>query len=163
MIITHNSRSRNHGNQLAHDSCKCRGDFRAGPAETCALFCSVPVVSSVSFLHGLVTRPFLAWAVSVSDRREREPLGRPSLGANNMIALPFIIVAIFVSAPVIAAGIVAVASRREDSGRTLGDPPPSPVDAAARRIVGFYASGIDWIGSEDGSHAPVHKKHDGVR
>jgi hypothetical protein len=50
----------------------------------------------------------------------------------------FIIVALTASTPIAAAVIVSIASRREDSQRTLGDPRVGSVQMIARRIVGFH-------------------------
>jgi hypothetical protein len=61
-----------------------------------------------------------------------------------MVIVLIVVVGIAVSVPVVAASLVAVASRREDSGWSLAEPPRGPVAAAARRIVGFRSQAIDW-------------------
>ena len=60
------------------------------------------------------------------------------------IIVLIVVVGIAISVPIVAAGLVAVASRREDSAWSLSEPPRGPVSAAARRVVGFRARGIDW-------------------
>lgn len=54
------------------------------------------------------------------------------------------IAGIAVCAPMFAALIVSVASRREEAHWSLGEPPSGLLDSAARRIVGFGAESIDW-------------------
>jgi len=61
---------------------------------------------------------------------------------------------IVLSVPIAAALLVALASRREDSAWSLNQPPPGPVTAAARRLVGFHAQAIDW--PRPRNRAPVH-------
>lgn len=117
----------------------------------------------MSFLHGSAAGPVLASTTAVSHRRETEPPGRALLGSTVLISVLFGIAAVVVSAPIVAAGIVAVGSRREDRGWTLGGPPPAPVEAAARRIVGFHTSGIDWLPPADRSQALARETHANVR
>jgi hypothetical protein len=54
------------------------------------------------------------------------------------------VAALVVSAPIFAALIVAVASRREDRNWSLDQPPLGPVELIARRIVAFNADSIVW-------------------
>jgi hypothetical protein len=61
-----------------------------------------------------------------------------------MITMLIGLAAVVVSAPMVAAIVVAVASRREDRNWSLGRPASSRTDALARRIVAFDADSIDW-------------------
>ncbi len=54
------------------------------------------------------------------------------------------VIAVVVSMPIIAAVLVSVASRREESARSLCEPAPGVVQAAARRIVGFRSQEPGW-------------------
>jgi hypothetical protein len=61
-----------------------------------------------------------------------------------MIMMGLIIAAIAVSAPIGAAVLVSVASRREDRAWTLTEAAPGLGESTARRILGVHCQGIDW-------------------
>jgi hypothetical protein len=61
-----------------------------------------------------------------------------------MAIVLIVVIGITVSVPIVAAGLVAVASRREDSAWSLDGPAPGPVAAAARRVVAFRTQAIAW-------------------
>jgi hypothetical protein len=61
-----------------------------------------------------------------------------------MVVLLIVIGSATVGVPVVATVLVSVASRHEDSAWTLGGPPPSLVQAAARRIVAFHGQDTEW-------------------
>lgn len=58
--------------------------------------------------------------------------------------LVVICVALFVSAPIFAAFVVAIASRREDRRWSLDQPPRGLMELIARRVVAFDADSIIW-------------------
>jgi hypothetical protein len=55
-----------------------------------------------------------------------------------------LIAVISASSPVVAIVLFSVASRKEDSAWTLGDPAPDAFTAVGRRMVGFHTSSICW-------------------
>lgn len=55
------------------------------------------------------------------------------------------IAALLTGIPIIAIALVSVASKLEDRAWTIAGPAPSPVCALARRIVGFYSEGTEWL------------------
>jgi hypothetical protein len=64
-----------------------------------------------------------------------------------MLAIAVIVIVIAglaLCVPLAAAGLVAVASRREDAAWTLNQAPSGPAAAAARKVAGFRARAIDW-------------------
>lgn len=61
-----------------------------------------------------------------------------------MIVVLFVIAMMAVSAPIVAALIVSVASMREDRNWSLGEPARTPLQAIARRIVAFDQDSITW-------------------
>ena len=60
-----------------------------------------------------------------------------------MEAVLVIIAALTAGSPIIATVIVSVASRREDSEWTLGEPDVGPIRTFARRIVDFRTDDTD--------------------
>ena len=56
-----------------------------------------------------------------------------------------IFAALLVSAPIIAAVLVSIASRREDHAWTLAGRAPGIIALVARRVLGFHARGIGWL------------------
>lgn len=66
-----------------------------------------------------------------------------------MYVLVMCVAALFVSAPILSALIVAVASRREDRSWSLDQPARSLVESVARRIVAFNADSIVWPRSKE--------------
>jgi hypothetical protein len=68
-----------------------------------------------------------------------------------LIAL-YVIVAVGAGALILAVVLVSVASRREDSAASLAGPAPGPVQAWARRILGFRCEGITWPRPEGRAH-----------
>jgi hypothetical protein len=59
-----------------------------------------------------------------------------------MIAL-FVIAAAAISVPIAGAMLVGIASRREDSARTIAGTAPCHLTALARRVLSFRAQGIE--------------------
>ena len=72
-----------------------------------------------------------------------------------MFILILCIAAMVVGAPIAAALIVTVASRREDANWSLGRPARGPLEAVARRIVAFDADSIDWPRSKAQMQAEI--------
>lgn len=54
-----------------------------------------------------------------------------------MIIALFIIAAAVVSTPIAATVVVSIASRREESALSLGEPAPGLIQAVARRVLDF--------------------------
>jgi hypothetical protein len=52
------------------------------------------------------------------------------------------IVVVSASVPLAGVVLVSLASKREDSARSLGGRPAGPLEAAARRMVGFHSDGV---------------------
>jgi hypothetical protein len=61
----------------------------------------------------------------------------------NIVSILMITAGIAIAAPIVAAVMVSVASRREDARCTLAGPARGHIDASARRILGFSFDG-DW-------------------
>jgi hypothetical protein len=59
-----------------------------------------------------------------------------------MIILLTVIAAVIVGVPLAAVALVTVASRREDTARSIAGQAPGPLTRAARRVLAFHAVGI---------------------
>jgi hypothetical protein len=59
-----------------------------------------------------------------------------------VVTLMVTVAAVFGPLAIVVA-LVSLASRREDSAWSLTGPASGPLQAAARRVVGFYCRGID--------------------
>jgi hypothetical protein len=59
-----------------------------------------------------------------------------------MIILLSVIAAVIAGAPLAAVVLVTVASRREETARSIAGRAPGPLARAARRVVAFHARGI---------------------
>ena len=55
------------------------------------------------------------------------------------------IAALLTGLPIIAIALISVASSLEERAWTIAEHSPGPVRALARRILGFYSEGIDWL------------------
>ena len=62
-----------------------------------------------------------------------------------MIMIGLIIAAIAVSAPIGAAVLVSVASRREDRAWTLTEPASGAGRSVARRLLGLHSRNAEWL------------------
>ncbi len=58
------------------------------------------------------------------------------------MAVVLVLAAVRVAAPIGAAVLVSIASRREESAYSLAGRPPGRLEAAARRLLAFRAYGI---------------------
>jgi hypothetical protein len=72
---------------------------------------------------------------------------------DKMLVALYAIVAVAAGAPIVAAALVTVASKREDSAASLAGPARGPAQAWARRILGFRSEGISWPQPKGGSRA----------
>ncbi len=59
-----------------------------------------------------------------------------------MIILLTVIAIVVAGVPLAAIVLVTIASRREESARSMADRAPGPLERAARRLLAFHASGI---------------------
>ena len=70
-----------------------------------------------------------------------------------MLVALYVIVAMVAGAPILAAVLVTVASRREDSAASLAGPAHGPAQAWTRRILGFRCAGVTWPRPDGGGQA----------
>jgi len=61
-----------------------------------------------------------------------------------VITALFVLLAVTLTALIIAIIVVSVCIRLEDSQWTLGGPPPGPMRAFTRHVVSFHAGEIQW-------------------
>ena len=59
-----------------------------------------------------------------------------------MIILLTLIATVITGVPLAAMVLVTVASRREETARSIATRAPGPLERAARRLLGFHATGI---------------------
>src|SRR6266568_4052642 len=59
-----------------------------------------------------------------------------------MIILLTVIAIVVAGVPLAAIVLVTIASRREESARSMADRAPGPLERTARRLLAFHASGI---------------------
>lgn len=59
-----------------------------------------------------------------------------------MIILLTLIATVITGVPLSAVLLVTVASRREETARSIATRAPGPLERAARRLLGFHAAGI---------------------
>ena len=59
-----------------------------------------------------------------------------------MIILLTVIAIVITGVPLTAVALVTVASRREETARSIAGRAPGPLEGAARRLLAFHATGI---------------------
>ena len=81
-----------------------------------------------------------------------------------MIILLTLIATVLTGVPLAAVVLVTVASRREETARSMATHAPGPLERAARRLLAFHATGIGHPSGQvrarlqgwDPSHPPQH-------